>query len=97
MITCYKYNFWIRHFIRVKFSSNRQRLAVYNLAEEKNIYLILNYVHHVIMNSLTSAKQLYKHLIKESRKLPKDTQAYYRNYIRQVNIKKICNSIKKTS
>jgi type IV secretory pathway component VirB8 len=46
------------------------------------------------MNSLTSAKQLYKHLIKESRKLPKDTQAYYRNYIRQVNIKQICNSLK---
>ena len=39
------------------------------------------------MNSLTSAKQLYKHLIRESRKLPEDTQAYYRNHIRQVNIK----------
>ena len=36
-----------------------------------------------VVNSL-SAKHLYKQLVRECKKLPKDAQPYYVNFIRQV-------------
>lgn len=33
--------------------------------------------------AIETSKQLYKHLMKECRKLPQDSQTYYRHYIRQ--------------